>query len=75
MSNDTTAKQSEIKLQLEDLVRILEIVDLASTRGAFRPQEYTIIGGVYDRILAFLEASGAVQRPPKSEAQPEGNQQ
>lgn len=75
MSGDTNTEQSEIKLQLEDLVRILEIVNLASTRGAFKPEEFTIIGGVYDRILVFLEASGAIQRPPKSEAQTEGNQQ
>ena len=75
MSDDTAAEQSQVNLQLEDLIRALEIINLASTRGASKPNEFTIIGGVYDRIFAFLSASGALQQPQQTEAQPEGNQQ
>ncbi len=74
MSNDTGTEQSQVQLKLEDLVRALEIINLASSRGAFKPEEFTIIGEVYNRIFSFLEASGAIQRP-QAEAQPEGNQQ
>ena len=70
-----TTEQQEVQLQLEDLVRALEIINLASSRGAFRPDEFTTIGSVYERVFKFLEASGAIQRPQQTEANPEGNQQ
>lgn len=75
MSDDTVQDQAQVQLQLEDLIRALEIINLASTRGAFKPDEFTLIGGVYDRIFAFLSASGAIQRPQAAEEQQEGNQQ
>ena len=75
MSNDTAQQeQPQVQLQLEDLIRALEIINLASTRGAFKPDEFTSIGVVYDRIFAFLLASGAIQQPQQTGAQPEGNQ-
>ena len=33
---------------------------LSDLRGAFRAEEFTQIGGVFDRITAFLKASGAM---------------
>lgn len=66
----TEPTQSEVNLQLTDLVAALEIFQLASNRGAFKPEEFTTVGGVYERLYAFLESTGAVQRP-----QPQTNQQ
>ena len=74
MSNDTSQAQSQVTLQLEDLVRTLEILNLASSRGAFKPEEFTLIGEVYNRMFAFLQASGAIQQPQQPEAQTQGNQ-
>jgi len=74
MSDDTSQAQSQVTLQLEDLVRTLEILNLASSRGAFKPEEFTLIGEVYNRMFAFLQASGAIQQPQQSEAQTQGNQ-
>ncbi|NBR24020.1 MAG: hypothetical protein EBU08_09670 [Micrococcales bacterium] len=66
----TEPTQSEVNLQLTDLVAALEIFQLASNRGAFKPEEFTTVGGVYERLYAFLESTGAVQR-----TQPQTNQQ
>jgi len=66
----TESKQPEVNLQLADLVAALEIFQLASNRGAFKPEEFTTVGGVYERLYSFLESAGAVQR-----ALPENNQQ
>lgn len=66
----TEPTQSEVNLQLTDLVAALEIFQLASNRGAFKPEEFTTVGGVYERLYAFLVSTGAVQRP-----QPQTNQQ
>jgi len=54
--SDTTA----VQLQLSDLLMCAQALQLASTRGAFRAEEFTQIGGVFDRITAFLKASGAI---------------
>ncbi len=63
MSEVTTeTTQPQVNLQLSDLVATLEIFQLASNRGAFKPEEFTTVGGVYERLYAFLESAGAVQR-------------
>jgi len=63
---DQTATQPQ--LQLQDIVVAIQAIGLASTRGAFRPEEFTRIGGSYDRIVGFLTASGALT--PAAPAEP-----
>lgn len=52
--------ESAVQLQLSDLVVCAQAIQLASQRGAFRAEEFTQIGGVFDRITTFLRASGAL---------------
>lgn len=53
-----------IQLGLNDLQACIQIIDIASTRGAFRGEELTAIGGARDRIAAFLDAN----KPPEAAA-------
>ncbi len=39
---------------LQDLQLLAQIVDLATQRGAFRGNELTQVGGVYDKLSNFL---------------------
>lgn len=39
---------------LQDLQLLAQIVDLASQRGAFRGNELTQVGAVYDKLSTFL---------------------
>lgn len=55
---ETTSNPTQ--LQLSDLLLCAQAIQLASTRGAFRAEEFTQIGGVFDRITTFLKASGAI---------------
>jgi hypothetical protein len=55
-----TEDQVAVQLQLSDLLLCAQALQLASTRGAFRAEEFTQIGGVFDRITTFLKASGAI---------------
>lgn len=73
MSDEKTEQSVPVQLQLGDLVSALEIIQLASSRGAFKPEEFTVVGGVYERVFAFLETTGAVSRPAPAEQQ-QGNQ-
>lgn len=47
-------------LNIQDIVQLLNIVDVACRRGAFRAEEMTAVGGSYDKVLAFLKATGAI---------------
>ncbi len=46
----------ENSITVADLNLLKNIIDLASTRGAFRAGEMKEIGEVYDKLTAFLEA-------------------
>ena len=58
---DTTASQSEngAELTVQDLTALKQIIDVASQRGAFRPNEMTAVGQTYTKLETFL---GAVQQ-------------
>ena len=53
--------EPSVQLQLADLVLAVQIIQLASSRAAFKTEEFTQVGGVYERIVKFLQASGAIQ--------------
>jgi hypothetical protein len=66
----TTDTQSvtPTQLQLADLLICAQAIQVASQRGAFRAEEFTQIGGTFDRITAFLKENGLLKAPePSSE--------
>lgn len=46
----------ENNITITDLDLIKNIINLASTRGAFNGAELTQVGAVYDKLSVFLEA-------------------
>ena len=44
------------QITIADLDIIKNIINLASTRGAFQGAELSQVGAVYDKLTAFLEA-------------------
>lgn len=66
-------------LQSQDLVVVLEALQLAAQRGAFRVEEFKTIGETYTRLYTFSVASGIIkpQQPTAPEsttgAKTEGN--
>lgn len=53
-------------LTVQDLTSLKQIIDVASQRGAFKPNEMAVVGTTYNRLEAFL---GAIQA---QQAQAEG---
>lgn len=47
-------EQQQASLSLEELNALLQIVDLAVSRGAFRGAEASQVGAVFDRLNNFL---------------------
>lgn len=63
VTGDTPVKETPVQLQLTDIAAAAQCIQLAAQRGAFRAEEFTQVGGCYERIVAFLTASGALTPP------------
>ena len=60
-------------ISLQDLQVLLQIVDLASSRGAFRGAELTQVGTIFDKLNTFLSFI-AQQQKAKAEAEAEATE-
>ena len=64
-NNITTDAPAETPAQsplgLVDLQNAAQIIEVAVARGAFRANEATQVGGVYDRLAAFIRTVQATQ--------------
>ena len=61
--------EDNTQITIADLDTLKNIVDLATSRGAFRGTELSQVGAIYDKLSAFLAAVVAQAR-----AQEEANQ-
>jgi hypothetical protein len=48
--------QEQAQLTINDLVAMKSIIDIASQRGTFKPNEMTVVGQTYTKLMAFLES-------------------
>jgi hypothetical protein len=48
-------------LTVQDLQALKSIIDVASSRGAFKPNEMTAVGSVYTKLETFLKAVASQQ--------------
>ena len=54
MSDSTNT--NETGLTVRDLADIVEIIRVCSARGAFRAEELSGVGALYDRLNSFLQS-------------------
>ena len=54
-TTETQAPAADLGLQ--DLVALKTIVDVASSRGVFKPNEMVAVGTVYSKLEKFLETA------------------
>jgi hypothetical protein len=61
--------QAPADLTVQDLQALKVIIDVASQRGAFRPNEMQTVGATYTKLETFLAAIAASQQAaPATEA-------
>lgn len=60
VTNESDAQKSP-NLNIADLVNVLQVFRTCAQRGAFRADEMSSVGGLYDRLQDFLVATGAVK--------------
>lgn len=54
-------------LTIADLSAIAQIIQISSTRGAFRAEELASIGNIYNKLIAFLDSAGAINKQADAE--------
>ena len=59
---EAAQQQETAELNIADLNALKTIIDVASSRGAFKPSEMTIIGQNYTKLSNFLDTV-AKQQP------------
>lgn len=80
MTEEAVAEQPEVNtdentvtdssISLNDLQTLANIVDLASQRGAFRGNELTQVGAVFDKLSSFLQQVAEAQASAQGENAP-----
>jgi len=60
MSDQEQSKNGEIQIPAQELVSLLSAIQLASGRGAFRPEEFTMVGSAYEQLFSFLTDIGVL---------------
>ena len=50
-----TQKSEANELTINDLNAMKVIIDIASSRGAFKPNEMTVVGQTYTKLSTFLD--------------------
>ena len=58
-TQDTSAQSNE--LTINDLNAMKVIIDIASSRGAFKPNEMVAVGQTYTKLSTFLDTIAAQQ--------------
>lgn len=54
-ASQETQKPDPNELTINDLQAMKVIIDIASSRGAFKPNEMTVVGQTYTKLAAFLD--------------------
>jgi hypothetical protein len=56
-TEESIPTDENIQLTLTDLSAMKSIIDIASQRGTFKPNEMMIVGQTYNKLTAFLESA------------------
>lgn len=54
-------------LNLNDLLAMRNLIDVVTTRGAFKANELSSVGVLFDKLNAFLEAAQKQATPAQGE--------
>jgi hypothetical protein len=68
-TQDTSAQSNE--LTINDLNAMKVIIDIASSRGAFKPNEMVAVGQTYTKLTTFLDNIAAQQAAQPQSAAPQ----
>ena len=59
-NQEQQAATEQVALTLQDLVLVAQIIQMSSKRGAFQAEELASIGALYNKLIVFLQSTGAL---------------
>ena len=65
-----STESKQVQVPSKELLTILSSMQLASSRGAFRPEEFTEIGSAYQALYAFLVDLNVIAPAPAAAETP-----
>jgi hypothetical protein len=54
-------------LEINDIAMMLQLIDVVTTRGAFRGEELATVGGLRTKLAEIVKANQPVPEAPKTE--------
>ena len=69
------AQETQVELTITDLSNLKSIIDVAATRGTFKPAEMAAVGTVYNKLSSFLDSvAKQAQQAQAQQAQAQAQQ-
>jgi len=65
-----STESKQVQVPSKELLTILSSMQLASSRGAFRPEEFTEIGSAYQALYSFLVDLNVIAPAPAATETP-----
>jgi hypothetical protein len=59
-------QEQQPSLNLQDLILVAQIIQICSSRGAFKADELANVGNLYTKLVAFLQSTGALTPAPEA---------
>lgn len=73
VTQEPVAQEQVAGFTVQDLTMVKSIIEVASTRGAFKADELQTVGNTYTKLAAFLAHVEASQQPPAEEQEATSN--
>ena len=54
-------------IDINDIAAVVQLIDVCSTRGAFRGEELAMIGGLRTKLVEIVKANQPAPEAPKAE--------
>jgi hypothetical protein len=67
--SEATQGQEAPSIGLQDLQQLLQVVDVSAERGTFKGPELSTVGGLRDKLAAFLDFARQTEEAAKAAAE------
>lgn len=59
-ATEQPSQEQAVGITLQDLVFVAQLIQLTSQRGAYKAEELEGVGSLYNKLIAFLQSTGAI---------------
>jgi hypothetical protein len=63
MSDENNEVQTPPSVTINDIAFLVQIIEIVAQRGAFKAEELSTVGAVYDKVKAFIANATPAAQP------------